>query len=71
MATNFSKYIDSVIVNPPSDFKGYYGFQCKNSVDAISNHLGYDIQDGNAWDLYKRGIKGYHQERIGAYCPLP
>lgn len=69
--SNFSKYIDSVIANTPPEFKNAYWYQCKASVDAISNHLGYDIQAGNAWDIYKQGIKGYHRESIGAYCPLP
>lgn len=52
--SNFSRYIDKVIAKPPADFKNVYGFQCKASVDAISNHLGYDIQLGNAWNLYKQ-----------------
>jgi len=71
MSTNFSRYIDSVIMNPPPDFKNAYGFQCKASVDTISTHLGLDIQVGNAWNLYKQGIKGYHKENIGSYVPLP
>lgn len=69
--SNFSHYIDSVIAKPPADFKNVYGYQCKASADAISNHLGLDIQLGNAWDLYKHWVKGYHAEKVWSYIPLP
>lgn len=70
--SNFSKYIDSLIVWKPVDVDGHFWAQCVDFARAVSLHLGFPITSyGNAWDIYKKWSEWYHIENVGSYKPLP